>query len=235
MDNFIVQFQQALTPDFCRVLINKFNKDNRLAQGRTGAGVDLSKKNSTDLAISTLANWQAECSQIDTLLKNALVQYARMYPHFLIGAIAAKYRCPHSQQIKDIEAQDIRQMSDQQIAVLVDNIYQLEPINMQKYQPKVGGYPHLHSEHFPHPSDKAQRSLHRVLLWLIYLNDVEAGGETEFIYQNAKVKPVAGNLILAPCGFTHTHCGHPPLDSEKYVLASWVGFKSAADIYQQPK
>ena len=232
MNNFIVQFQQGLDRNFCNSLINKFNADNRASQGRTGAGVDTSKKNSTDLTISKLSGWEEESGQIDQLLRNALVQYARMYPHFLIGAISAKYQCPRTHQIKEIEAKDIQQMSDEQIAVLVNNFYQLEPINMQKYAPKVGGYPHLHSEHFPHPTDQKQRSLHRVLLWLIYLNDVEVGGETEFIYQQAKVKPVAGNLVLSPCGFTHTHCGHPPISGEKYVLASWVGFKAASDIYR---
>lgn len=232
MKNFIVQFQQALDKPFCQKLIEKFNGDERAVQGRTGAGVDLSKKNSLDLSISKSSGWEEECSIIDGLLKKALVQYARIYPHFLIGAISAKYLCSLSNELKEITAQDIATMSDQQIGNLVENIYQLETINMQRYEPNVGGYPHLHSEHFPHPNDPNQRSLHRVLLWLIYLNDVETGGETEFIYQNAKIKPVAGNLILSPCGFTHTHCGHPPLSQEKYVLASWVGFKPSSIIYK---
>lgn len=232
MDNFIVQFQQGLDKGFCSEIISKFNADERVAQGRTGAGIDATKKNSLDLAISTLESWKHECNQIDQLLKNALIQYTRMYPHFVIGAISAKYKCPNTGQAKEIEAAHIQQMSDQHIAVLVENIYQFETVNMQKYETRVGGYPHLHSEHFPHPTDQEQRSLHRVLLWLVYLNDVEEGGETEFIYQGAKVKPAAGNLILSPCGFTHTHCGHPPLSGDKYVLASWVGFKPAAEIYR---
>jgi hypothetical protein len=63
------------------------------------------------------------------------------------------------------------------------------------------------------------------------LNDVEQGGETEFLYQGAKLRPATGNLVLAPCGFTHTHCGHPPISNPKYILASWVGFKSAQQLY----
>ncbi len=232
MENFIVQFQQGLENNFCKSLINKFNSDERLSPGRTGAGVDTTKKNSLDLTISKLSDWDAECYKINDTIKRALVQYARMYPHFVIGAMSAKYKCAETNQLKDIEAKDIQQMSDVQIGVLIDNFYQLEPINMQKYASKVGGYPHLHSEHFPHPTDKSQRSLHRVLLWLIYLNDVEQGGETEFVYQNAKVKPITGNLVISPCGFTHTHCGHPPLSGEKYILASWVGFKQANEIYK---
>lgn len=232
MNNFIVQFQQALSREFCETIINKFNTDNRAVQGRTGAGVDLAKKNSLDLSISGLTGWEQECEHIEQLLNKALIQYARMYPHFVIGAISAKYMCPVTKQLKEIDARDIQQMSDEQVGVLINNIYQFDPINMQRYEPKVGGYPHLHSEHYPHPNDQKQRSLHRVLLWLIYLNDVEQGGETEFIYQNAKIIPSSGNLILSPCGFTHTHCGRPPLSQRKYVLASWIGFKSASEIYK---
>ena len=122
-------------------------------------------------------------------------------------------------------------MNDGQIGNIVDRLFQFEPVNMQKYTKQTGGYPYWHSEHFPHPSDQNQRSLHRVLLWLIYLNEVEQGGETEFLYQQTKLKPTTGSLVLAPCGFTHTHCGHPPISGDKYVLASWVGFKPAQQLY----
>ena len=29
----------------------------------------------------------------------------------------------------------------------------------------------------------------RTLAWMVYLNDVEEGGETEFLYQELKLKP----------------------------------------------
>ena len=37
-------------------------------------------------------------------------------------------------------------------------------------------------------------TLHRVLLWQFYLNDVVDGGETEFLYQNRKVEARKGRL-----------------------------------------
>jgi hypothetical protein len=62
------------------------------------------------------------------------------------------------------------------------------------------------------------------LFVIIYLNDVEDGGETEFIYQSTRVKPKKGTVVIAPSSFTHTHRGNPPLNGEKYIFTSWIEF-----------
>ena len=62
----------------------------------------------------------------------------------------------------------------------------------------------------------------RLLFFILYLNDIEEGGETEFLYFKRRVKPQKGRLLLAPCGFTHYHRGNPPLSGDKYILTSWV-------------
>ena len=64
----------------------------------------------------------------------------------------------------------------------------------------------------------------RVLFWILYLNDVEEGGETEFLYQSMRVKPKAGTLVIAPSSFTHTQRGNPPLSNEKYIVTGWTEF-----------
>ena len=64
----------------------------------------------------------------------------------------------------------------------------------------------------------------RFLTLMIYLNDVEEGGHTEFKYQKVKVKPAAGKLVVWPGGFTHTHKGHPPIKGNKYIITTWMEF-----------
>jgi hypothetical protein len=64
----------------------------------------------------------------------------------------------------------------------------------------------------------------RILTFILYLNDVIDGGETEFLYYPKRVKPEQGKLILFPGSFTHTHRGNPPISNEKYVLTGWVEF-----------
>jgi len=62
----------------------------------------------------------------------------------------------------------------------------------------------------------------RVLAVMAYLNDVEEGGETEFLYQKKRIKPVKNRILVWPAGFTHTHRGNPPLSNAKYIITGWV-------------
>jgi hypothetical protein len=59
---------------------------------------------------------------------------------------------------------------------------------------------------------------------MLYLNDVEEGGETEFLYQSMRISPKQGTLVLFPAAFTHTHRGNPPLKGDKYFITSWIQF-----------
>lgn len=97
-------------------------------------------------------------------------------------------------------------------------------IKIQKTLP-VQGYHDWHCE-----NDASMYSKDRVLSWILYLNDVEEGGETEFLYQSLRFKPKAGNFILFPAYFTHTHRGNPPLSGVKYIATGWVEFLNTSEI-----
>ena len=60
----------------------------------------------------------------------------------------------------------------------------------------------------------------RTLAWMVYLNGVEEGGETEFLYQKRKIKPKKGTICIWPGSFTHLHRGNPPMSS-KYIATGW--------------
>ena len=80
---------------------------------------------------------------------------------------------------------------------------------------KGGGY------HIWHHEQGSIDTVHRVLVWTIYLNDVEEGGETEFLHQSERVKARKGKILIFPAGFTYTHRGNPPLSGDKYILTGW--------------
>lgn len=229
--NFIIEFQDALTPEYCNELIAKFERSKRHKPGRTGAGVDKSKKDSVDLFISGQPDWQPDCDHINGVILKATAHFAQAFPLFLTGAISPGVKDPESGEMRAIDHTTLAGLAMPQIEAITRSMLCFDDINLQRYTKGVGGYHHWHSEHYPHPTDPAQRSLRRVLLWLIYLNDVDEGGETEFLYQQARIKPKQGSLVLAPCGFTHTHRGGIPVSSDKYVLASWVMYKDAASLY----
>jgi hypothetical protein len=81
------------------------------------------------------------------------------------------------------------------------------------------GYHAWHCE-----SDGTPGGEQRVLSWILYLNDVEEGGETEFLYQSLRFAPKMGTFILFPAYFTHTHRGNPPLSGDKYIATGWIEF-----------
>ena len=99
---------------------------------------------------------------------------------------------------------------------LYDNKFFYTKLKIQKTLP-TQGYHVWHIEH-----GKGYFMEPRAFVYTIYLNDVEAGGETEFLHQSVRVKPVTGRIVIWPAGFPYVHRGNPPLSGEKYILTSWM-------------
>lgn len=76
----------------------------------------------------------------------------------------------------------------------------------------------FHQWHF----ENGGETPYRKLVTMMYLNTVEQGGETEFLYLHRRIQPRQGRLLIFPAGFTHTHRGNPPLSGTKYILTSWL-------------
>jgi hypothetical protein len=70
--------------------------------------------------------------------------------------------------------------------------------------------------------NKHYSSLNRILSIKLYLNDIEEGGETEFLYLNKRIKPQKGKIIIFPSDFTHTYRENSPINQTQYVINSWV-------------
>ena len=119
-------------------------------------------------------------------------------------------------------AEDVNQALVQKLAEYMDDFPYLQDQGqdwwsgtciLQKTEP-MEGYHAFHSE------NAAWLNRQRVLAWMIYLNDVEEGGETEFLYQKLRIKPKKNTLLIWPGSFTHLHRGNPPM-STKYILTGW--------------
>ena len=67
-------------------------------------------------------------------------------------------------------------------------------------------------------------SARRFLSFFWYLNDVEEGGETEFLNLDLKVTPKAGRLVMFPPMWMYPHKGHPPVSNNKYLLSTYLHF-----------
>jgi len=95
---------------------------------------------------------------------------------------------------------------------------QIGPVfNMQRYLPNEGFFKY-HSER----SSVVDKYLRRVLVWMVYLNDVTEGGETEFYYQHVLEKPRQGTLLIWPADWMYVHRGHTSKTQTKYILTGWI-------------
>ena len=69
----------------------------------------------------------------------------------------------------------------------------------------------------------------------VYLNTVDEGGETEFLYQNKRFKPEEGTVLIFPAGYTHAHRGNPPIGQTKYIGTSWAWIQNPGFAYPRGK
>ena len=95
--------------------------------------------------------------------------------------------------------------------------------NIQKYEKQKGHYNGWHVE-----KDNIDTSS-RAFVFILYLNDVEMGGHTEFLFDNNgeyfKVQPKAGRLIIHPSSWPYIHRGNVPISNNKYIVTTWLNFK----------
>jgi len=233
MASFIEIYDDVLDTAACLKLIEKFEESDNIKRGMTGHGIDLAKKDSYDITITGLSEWQVIEQQILMLTFLYLKKYFHKYPFTLFGVLSPTLPDPITNQPVTLTHENFAQFEDQWMNALIQKLYRPSSVNLQKYLKCTGGYHHWHSEIYPAPFDTNNDSLHRVLFFQYYLNTVEEGGETEFFYQDLKVKPKQGSLIIAPAGFTHTHKGHIPISGDKYILTSWILFQRAEFLYGQ--
>jgi len=229
--DFIGIYDNALSAQFCETLIKKFDSDTRSHAGMTGQGIDKAKKDSLDITLDQYQDWQKDLRKIHQATIAGLMRYAREFPHLVVGAVALTWQPPGATEARPIKAEDIADMDDALLSRFINAVFRTGTTNLQKYNKSSGGYHHWHSEHFPSPRDPANSSLHRVLLWMYYLNDVPKGGGTSFYYQDKTIKPKQGTLVIAPASFTHTHRGEIPVSKDKYILTSWIMWQDRQNLY----
>lgn len=93
----------------------------------------------------------------------------------------------------------------------------IENTTIQMYQPPNGGF---HAWHYERTSIRAPIGF-RHLVFMTYLNTVTEGGETEFLYQNVKIKPERGLTLIWPSEWTHVHRGLKSTQT-KYIITGWI-------------
>lgn len=226
--DFIEVFDGALDAATCAAIVARFEADaEHHLPGRVGSGVMPELKDSTDILLQGKPHWQ----DVEHLLLNVamagVVAYLRKVPHLILAPLMLQTGNPP----RRLQAHDIERMSDAELVPLVQTVLRPGAINLQRYRADHGGYPYWHCELYP--KDASCETLHRHLLWMVYLNQEFDEGETEFLYQQRKITPKTGSLVLAPAAFTHTHRGNTPRRGDKIIATSWILFQRAERLFRQ--
>jgi hypothetical protein len=230
MSDFIKVYKNVLDPKFCDIIVSLFDTSPYKQDGTTSGGIDISKKNSIDLKFFMYDEYEKLNSMLMDVTYKMFLNYIDEYYFMIISTFDLTLHHPITKEPVHVTAENYHEVARPQLPLLVQKIFDILPPQAQKYAKGVGGYPYWHSETYPKEND--QSTIHRALLYIYYLNDVEEGGETEFYYQNTKVKPSKGDMVIAPCYFTHTHRGNIPISNDKYILTSWLQYKDSSRLYK---
>ena len=93
---------------------------------------------------------------------------------------------------------------------------EFEPLKVKRYVPK-------RKEEFGRHIDVSDKeNCARFLSCLVYLNDVENGGQT--VFNDVTIKPKVGRLIVFPPLWMFPHAGKPSISNPKYILGTYLRF-----------
>lgn len=97
----------------------------------------------------------------------------------------------------------------------ISPIRKLSPLILKHYKAAAG-------ERFQLHFDALGEVCNRYLVFLWYLNDVAAGGETTFPDLGISISPRAGRLLMFPPYWMYQHAGPPPQSGDKYILSTYA-------------
>ncbi|MGY3266435.1 2OG-Fe(II) oxygenase [Lysobacter sp. HA35] len=226
-DDFIHVVDGALDAAWCAQVVERLARSAELQPGRIGGGVFPDMKDSRDLAISGREDWRDVVEPLNEAVIAGLRSYVRRWPHTLVAPLMLETQ--EDGKRHRLTGERLQAMDDAALTPLLMQIFRPGMINLQRYTAGRGGYPYWHCELMPR--DASAETLHRHLLWTVYLNDGFTEGETEFLYQRRKVAPKTGSLLIAPAAFTHTHRGNRPQGGDKVIATSWILFQRAEVLF----
>ena len=89
-----------------------------------------------------------------------------------------------------------------------------EEIRIKRYRTGVGNF-------LDHVDVGDSISARRFLVFFVYLNNVDFGGETEFPDLDLTISPECGTILVFPATWTFLHRGNVPISNDKYILGSY--------------
>ena len=96
--------------------------------------------------------------------------------------------------------------------------YAFEEYRVKRYREKSN------DEFADHVDVGDYNSARRFLVCFLYLNDVEAGGETTFPKLSYSVTPKCARMLIFPPNWMYRHAGRPVTEGKKYILGTYLHY-----------
>ena len=206
MSNFIEIYEGAVSKKICDYFIDFFEAQDKLGNtwaGTMGGGhVKKSWKHCTDLNIR----------------RDEKVKELKVFDDPAHLVMLARY-----EKIVDEKFNDYFQKYNNGLGVHLDpmKFYSCKDVDtgplMHRYIPPQESFQVWHADWGPWGGSPT----HRMVVGMLYLNDVHEGGETEFYHQELSIQPTRGTIVVWPAYFTHAHRGNPPISNTKYIVNKW--------------
>jgi len=201
--DFIMEIPKAFKKGFCKKLINKFEK-NPLQHSKGVVGDNNLHKKVIQPTIKDDTEIQFDPSFLTTdwkddleiITKQVSVNMKKYVEHYSFTDDASQKPCGlHGIADLDLES----------------------GFNMQRFDPGKGFFTW-------HCETGADSNSYRQIVWMIYLNDIKEKGGTLFKYQNLRVTPKAGKMVIWPAGWTHFHKSEIAPKETKYIITGWYQY-----------
>jgi hypothetical protein len=202
-DPFIYIEENVLSEELCKEIIERFENDPDKEDGITGSGVNTNIKNTTEIYMNSV-DW------ID--IQKILIANVKIVLKKYIQSIDKISNYIYDMYILNNLFSDIHDWGFQ----------------IQKYERNKGHY-RWHNDYKYQEVFMGTTGLRtiRICTFIFYLNNVNEGGETEFI--NGKIIPAPGKMAFFPCSWTYPHRGCMPISNDKYIITGWLGKNIAAN------
>jgi hypothetical protein len=206
---FIKIYNSKYCPEFCDSVIKLFEKESDKVNGVFGNNTyNINTKNTLEFKIPSggsntnkLSDFYNEWVDIDNIV------------HSVLSPTIIEY-------ITEINSTLNLNMNDPKILYLNQNMnYNDSGHQIQKYTKNEGHYKSYHNDFSI--IRVGDTNYYRILTYIIYLNTINEGGETNF-FGNYDIKPTVGNIVIFPATWEYPHCGKMPLSDDKYIITGWI-------------
>jgi hypothetical protein len=191
-------FPNAFTNEFCDKLIGLYHQAVDKNESYEGfTGYGVNHTVKKSVDWGLLGSNLPESAECISIVHKTFIDY--------VGTYCASF--PHQDKI------------DRHYMFNADNYFEF--FQVTRYEKGSGHYGSWHCETSNYVMSR------RIFVFLLYLNDVKEGGETEFLYAGLKTKPKKGTLVIHPAGFPYFHKGNVPISDDKYILVSVLSYNQS--------